>query len=214
VTESSSRREFFGTIGGWAMVATLGPVALRRDREPARSTWDESWLARLTARHRAIFDCAEIAGGLAVAHAADWIDALRDVAAATEPDVQAVLIIRHRSIPLALNDAMWAKYPLGENQRLRAPSGEWANVNPHGGSGPAPVRGTVGWLVARRHTVLACDLALRNYGAAIAQGINADPQAVYEDWIRNLLPGSIRVPTGVYAAHRAQAAGATYVRST
>ena len=62
-------------------------------------------------------------------------------------------------------------------------------------------------------SLLACDLATRNYSNVIARNFKLEQRAVYEELKANLVPGFILQPTGVYAALRAQEAGCAYLRS-
>jgi hypothetical protein len=73
---------------------------------------------------------------------------------------------------------------------------------------------TLAWLASHGHVLLGCDLATRGYAEIIAERAKTDSQVVYEELKANLVPGVILQPTGVYAVHRAQEAGCTYIRST
>jgi hypothetical protein len=191
--------------------------------------WDDSWFGRLTAKHKAVFDSPQIEDGLALANATGYIRGMRDAIAAGDNDVQTVVVIRHAAIPMAFNDAMWAKYEIGKDKKIKeSRSDSWATHNPYlngGGGGGANGRGgaapaadrptpTLSWLAAHGHILLGCDLATRNYSNVIARNFNVDQRAVYEELKANLVPGLILQPTGVYAALRAQEAGCAYIRST
>lgn len=233
------RREFLGQIAASAIVlagaacttpagavqATTAPTPTPAPNPPAPAApvhWDDSWFARLTAKHKAIFDSPEIEDGLAVAQAAGYIRGMRDAAAAGENDVQTVVVMRHQAVPMVFNDAIWAKYELGKDLKVKDyPSEKWATRNPFAADAPTAKRptsdrpqGTLAWLASHGHILLGCDLATRGYASIIASRTKADWHAVYEELKANLVPGVILQPTGVYAAHRAQEAGCTYIRST
>lgn len=196
---------------------------------PAPATpvhWDDSWFSRLTAKHKAVFDSPQFEDGLVLSNAAGYIRGMRDAVAAGETDVQAVVVMRHAAIPMVLNDAMWAKYEIGKDRKVKDFSTDkWATRNPF--SAPAPSstaaarpasstrpQANLTWLAANGHVLLGCDLATRGYAGQLAEKTKADSRAIYEELKANLVPGVILQPTGVYAVHRAQEAGCSYIRST
>ncbi|HEX3867906.1 MAG TPA: hypothetical protein VHV78_14185, partial [Gemmatimonadaceae bacterium] len=218
--------------------AGAGSGAPRASSSPAAPVhWDDSWFGRLTAKHKAIFDSPQIEDGLALSHAAGYVRGMRDAAGAGADDVQAVVVIRHAAIPMIFNDAMWAKYKIGEERKIKAgDSDKWAARNefigtplvPAAQTGAAVANGATGrrpqspdlpqptfsWLSAHGHILLGCDQATRGVAAIFARTAKVDQRIVYEDLKANLVPGVILQPTGVYAALRAQEAGCTYIRST
>ena len=192
--------------------------------------WDDSWFARLTAKHKAVFDSPQIEDGLVLANATGYIRGMRDALSAGDNDVQTVIVIRHAAIPMAFNDAMWEKYEIGKDKKIKdGRTDNWATHNPYlngnaGGGGTSGRGGaaassdrpasTLAWLGSHGHILLGCDLATRNYSNVIARNFKVDQRAVYEELKANLVPGLILQPTGVYAALRAQEAGCAYIRST
>jgi hypothetical protein len=231
------RRDFLGQIAASAIVlagaacaspisagqATTAPTPTpSRAQPPTAVHWDDSWFARLTAKHKAVFDSPEIDDGLAVAQASGYIRGMRDAAGAGDSDVQTVVVMRHQAIPMIFNDAMWLKYGLGKELKVKDyPSEKWATRNPFATSTASPNRAssdrpqsTLAWLASHGHILLGCDLATRGYASIIAGRTKADSHVVYEELRANLVPGVILQPTGVYAVHRAQEAGCTYIRAT
>jgi hypothetical protein len=250
-SDSTPRREFLGQIaasalvlaGGAACASTSGGQAPAGAAPPSaagasQSTtqWDDSWFARLTAKHKAVFDSPQIEDGLVLANASGYIRGMRDALHAGDHDVQAVVVVRHAAIPMAFNDAMWKKYEIGKDKKIKAPrSEEWVTRNPYltggtrgggGGGGAAAGEGAgasdatdrpqanFAWLASHGHILLGCDLATRNYSNVIARAFKLEQRNVYEELKANLIPGLILQPTGVYAALRAQEAGCAYIRST
>jgi hypothetical protein len=192
--------------------------------------WDDSWFARLTAKHKAVFDSPQIEDGLVLANATGYIRGMREALSAGDNDVQTVIVIRHAAIPMAFNDAMWEKYEIGKDKKIKdGRTDNWATHNPYfngnagggggagrGGAAPSADRpaSTFAWLGSHGQILLACDLATRNYSNVIARNFKVDQRAVYEELKANLVPGFILQPTGVYAALRAQEAGCAYIRAT
>jgi hypothetical protein len=155
---------------------------------------------------------------------------MRDAVAAGPNDVQTVIVIRHQGIPMAFNDAMWAKYELGKELKIKDSSSSdgWAMRNPYSGPAapranaparPAPPansnrpQGNLQWFAENGHILLGCDRATRGYAGTIAGRIKGDSTAIYEELKANLVTGLILQPTGVYAVHRAQEAGCTFIKS-
>jgi hypothetical protein len=66
----------------------------------------------------------------------------------------------------------------------------------------------------RGGVVLACDLAFRDCVELVQAKHGLDPVAARELALQDLVPGVILQPSGVFAAVRAQEAGAVYVRAT
>lgn len=253
---TTDRRDFLGQIAASAIVlagtACAGPIAATQAAAPTPAPtpvppapvhWDDSWFSRLTAKHKAVFDSPMIEDGLVLSNATGYIRGMRDAVAAGPDDVQTVVVLRHQAVPMIFNDAMWAKYEIGKDRKVKDEhSGKWAMQNPFAGttrpatlagdSSPrrsnsaanaSPTRATssadrpqanLAWLASHGHIILGCDLATRGYAGLVAERTKGDSHAIYEEFKANLLPGVILQPTGVYAAHRAQEAGCTYIRST
>jgi hypothetical protein len=233
----TQRREFLGQIAASAIVlagaacatpisagqATTAPAPSPLPAAPPSPVhWDDSWFTRLTSKHKAVFDSPEIDDGLAVDQASGYIRGMRDAAAAGQNDVQTVVVMRHRAIPMVFNDAMWSKYQLGKELKVKDyPSEKWATRNPFASDDPTAKtpatdrpQPNLAWLASHGHVLLGCDLATRGYAGIIAERTKADSHVIYEELKANLVPGVILQPTGVYAVHRAQEAGCTYIRST
>jgi hypothetical protein len=244
----TDRREFLGQIAASAIViagtacaspATAGQTTAPTPAPapgsqsatlPAASTpthWDDSWFAKLTAKHKAVFDSPAIDDGLAVSHASGYIRGMRDALGAGVDDVQIVLVMRHAGVPMVLNDAMWAKYEIGKERKVKDYSNDkFATRNPFLAAAPsangAPrsnpssdrPQATLSWLGSHGHILLGCDLAMHGVAFEFAQKTKVDQHVIYEELKANLVPGVILQPTGVYAVHRAQEAGCTFIRST
>jgi hypothetical protein len=191
-------------LAGGACAAPVA-AASRVTNGASQSAWDDSWTQRLKAKHKAVFDSPEIDDGRAFSQATSYVRAMHD--ALGSDDSQTVVVIRHHAIPLILNDAMWKKYPIGEDKGVKERDGQWAASNPY-------TVEVTDRLLARGHIVLGCDLALRNYGGVLAGKTHGERSAIYDELKANLISGVILQPTGVYAAHRAQEVGCTYVRAT
>jgi hypothetical protein len=240
----TARREFLGQIAASAIViagtacaspATAGqttptpaPSPGNRGSQTGQAPqWDDSWFNRLTAKHKAVFDSPAFEDGLALDQAAGYIRGMREAAGAGVDDVQVVVVMRHQAVPMTLNDAMWAKYEIGKEKKIKDyPSDNFATRNPfyspapssNNNSRPAPPadrpQGTLVWLGAHRNILLGCDLAMRGFASQVAAKVKTEQRAIYEEFKANLVPGVILQPTGVYAVLRAQEAGCAFFKST
>lgn len=240
------RRDFIGQLTASAIVlagacATPGaanevapaPVpapnpAAPRTNPPTPVHWDDSWFSRLTAKHKALFDSPAVEDGIVLSHASGYITGMRDAAGAGPEEVQTVIVIRHAAIPMAFNDAIWAKYEIGKEGKIKDfATDKWALRNPFLSSAPpkpgaaprpAPPKGrpqaNLAWFANNGHILLGCDRATRGFAFQIAERTKTKSDDVYDELKANLVPGMILQPTGVYAVHRGQEAGCTFIKSS
>ena len=200
--------------GGATMAAPSPTSAAAAPRK-----WDDAWATRLTAKHRAVFDAPEVADGMALFNAYVYMRSFGEVYGAADGEIQAVLVARHRAVPLMLGDAMWERYELGKAVRLRdEKTGKWARRNPFAVSDPADTNAMPGLSLAALHErgalLLVCNLALGNLAGRLAAKTKQDAASVRAELRGALLPGVEIVPSGVFAVMRAQEAGCNYMRST
>ena len=221
-TESIPRRDFVSqaalsalVLGAACTPGTMAPAATPRPAAGGTaSQWDDSWFGRLTAPHKAVFEQPEIDYGSVTSYASRYLNGMRD--AIGDQNAQVVLVIRHNAIPLALNDAMWEKYGIGEERKLkmgesfatRNPIAVRRSTNPPTGRAES----NLAWFASNGHILLGCNVALTGYAGIIAQRAKADGPQVLEELKANLVPGMIMQPNGIYATLRAQEAGCTYIR--
>jgi intracellular sulfur oxidation DsrE/DsrF family protein len=122
----------------------------------------------------------------------------------------AVVILRHAALPLAMGDALWAKYSLGEMFGVK--DGDVpAKRNPYATITGLPIPGLgIAELLKAGVLVGACDVALTIYSSGAAKKMGLDPETVKKEWIAGLLPGVQVVPSGVLGVARAQELGCAY----
>ena len=118
------RRGFLGTIAAAAAagLASLTPLraveaASRRGGPLGSAAADpafEAWLNRITGKHKMVFDAPEVNSGMPVIWPRVWLNGNNDNYGTTDAQNSGVVILRHAAIPLAMVDALWAKYKLGE----------------------------------------------------------------------------------------------------
>lgn len=180
----------------------------------AQNKWDMSWSDRITGRHKMVFDVPEIAGGVSLHQARSFLSGYNETLGLTDADLSAVLVFRHAAVPMVLDDELWADGAFAEKDELKDPAtGEPARRNPFIRI-PAGARHATTWpdgaldnLMARGAIVLACELALRNVTGQIANRKKIPRQEAADLVAKNLLPGVIRMPSGVFATCHAQSLG-------
>ena len=244
-SETTPRRDFLAQLAAAGLVSaglsTVGCAAAAQGAATGASTapapggataaFDDAWTARVRdARHKAVFDSPEVSDGLGLWQA--WLfrrgyrDALgRDAERSAVP----VVVIRHAATVLAIDDALWAKYKLGETRKVNDPVlKKPAERNPFArplpdapkpeGNFAVMLEGqpepNLEGIIRGGGVVLACNVALENMIGAIARRTTQPVETVRAEVRAHLVPGVILQPSGVYAVLRAQEVGAVYMRST
>jgi hypothetical protein len=229
----TARRDFLTQLAA-AGLATAGlPALAAAAGAPASGAapFDDSWAARVRrAKHKAVFDAPEVQEGLGIWQSWLFRQGYREAMGAAEAQgALPVLVLRHRSTVLAVDDALWAKYKLGEVRKINEPGTEkpaarnpWARTRPDTpapqgrmvailGGEPEP---TVESLLKGGAVVLVCNLALGQIVSEVAKQSGQSEEQARAEVVAGLIPGTILQPSGVYAVLRAQEAGAVYLRST
>lgn len=227
----SGRREFLGQLAATALVAVgaaacapatvaqsgasagTAPTPSPRPHLPAPRL-DDSWTTRLVARHKAVFDSPEIAGGKALGQAWAYMRGYHDMYGTADADIQAVIVMRHAGIPMAFTDALWEKYELGKELKLSDPTtGKPARRNPffkvanNDEYALVPEDGSLDAFRARGAILLGCNLAAMSYAYRFAQRTKVDVEEARAEVRENLVPTVSLQPNGIFAVLRAQEAG-------
>jgi intracellular sulfur oxidation DsrE/DsrF family protein len=210
---STHRRGFLGALAaGAAGLASLFPVRLAAQSTTPRGADPafEAWLDRITGKHKMVFDAPEPNSGMPVVWPRVWLNGYNEAYGGTDAQNTAVIVLRHSAIPLALQDAMWAKYHLGEAFSIKDGDAP-ATRNPFAKPLPIPLPGTgLEELLAKGVLVGACGLAITVYSGVVAKKLSLDAATVKADWLAGVIPGIQVVPSGVLAASRAQEKGCGY----
>ncbi len=224
-TNLHDRREFLAQLGiATAVLAgSAGPLAAQINdasdaslQLPQGSKWDTSWLDHLAkAQYRVVFDASNISDGFALDLTSTFLDHYREVHGTKDDQLRAVIVMRQLGTPLALGDAIWDKFALGEelkiNDRLthqparRNPFLKAASPNGSSDSSLETLR-------ARGTILLLCNIAMNNWSSRHAEMAKRPVDEVREEVRANLVPGTIVVPSGIFALIRAQNAGCAYMR--
>jgi hypothetical protein len=227
------RRRFLGRMFGAAAAAGL---SLSGTRAAATESTSDDWIKEVKGSHRCLFDSPQHKNGYALLHILNYLNTY-SVAYKTAPgQVGAVGTFysagNQASIPLAFNDAIWAKYELGVYTGLKDADGKaytrnvfnrptakdlhllmqsidspmipaLADAMPALGIESLQKMGTKFILCANALGIWCLELEARGKGKA---------QDIEKDLRANLLPGVTIVPAMVIAIEKAQEAGIRYNR--
>ncbi|HEX4936063.1 MAG TPA: hypothetical protein VFV33_22940 [Gemmatimonadaceae bacterium] len=227
----SPRRHFLAQLGAASLTGIATPSLLHAAPAPAVSpkfgrpddhalpiaeTWDMSWTARVNGKYRAAFDSPEIGEGGALVRAVAWCDMYKEVYGTDRAEMSPVLVIRHAAIDLIMNDAYWATYEVGKDNKLRNEQGKkWMMRNPLSSeSAPNTEQGrkyTLQSFLAGGGIVLGCGWAFRFVASRIAKKDKLEAAEARKRATAMIIPGVILQPNGIFAVLRAQEAGCHYV---
>ena len=202
------RRSFLARLAAVG-TAIAGVVALPSTSaaEPSRAPTHpaDAWLDDFKGQHKNIYDCTSVENG-----PMGWTFARNFLTANTGPiyqlkdaDINAIVSVRHSASVYGFNDAMWAKYKLGESQKVNDSSGAPAVKNP---------QVNVANDLAKRGVIVAvCGLAVARISRTVASDAGATAADVEADLRANLVTPTARVvAAGVIVTNRAQEKGFAY----
>ncbi len=208
---STHRRGFLTRLAGAVGLAAIAPSRLLAEATaPSQDPQFEAWLNRIHGTHRIVFDAPAANGGMAVIWPRVYLMTMNATYKTTDAQDSTVVILRHEAAPLALGDAMWAKYKFGEQLKVDD-NGQPATRNMFATiTGlPLPALGVVE--VLKTGTLIGvCDVALSVLSGAIAGKTGGNANDVKKELIANVYPGIQVVPSGVMAVGRAQEKGCNY----
>jgi intracellular sulfur oxidation DsrE/DsrF family protein len=205
------RRGFLGTVAAAAVGLTAASaLAERASAATPPAVADpklEAWFEKLKAgKHHAVFDAPAPNDGMP----AVWPRVYLSTMEATYPGESGAAMVILRQA-LALNDAVWAKYHIGEMFEIKSGTVA-ATKNPYAVITDIPLPNIgVSKLLATGVLIGACDVALTVYSGMAAGKMKMDAAAVKKEWVAGLMPGVQVVPSGVMAVARAQEFGANYI---
>ena len=241
-SEATPRRGFLGRMLGIAATATVGlsaigsRVSAQAAKAPQPAAGPDGWIQRVKGTHRCLFDFPQHKNGVPLLHILNYFNTYAQAYKAPAGSTGAVGTFYGvgggSSIPLAFNDAMWAKYGLGDYVGLKDAAGKGYTRNvfnrltsadahlltqamqtpsipalgdamPAIGIESLQKMGTTFLLCANAFGVWCLELEARGKGKA------AD---LDKELRANLLPGVVMVPAMVIAIEKAQAAGIRYNR--
>jgi intracellular sulfur oxidation DsrE/DsrF family protein len=221
---STARRSFMGRLlSGLAALTTVGagPVALRsagaQQTSELQSPRDD-WMKAFKGKHRTAFDMSAHKAGKPLTQAKNYLDAWRDAFTTPERDLNLVVGLHGDAIPVALTDALWVKFKIGEQYDVT-----------DGGTKAAAVRNvfstihaTAGGLVTPEQSVEGLQrrgvqfLVCRNTIEGATRKLSAAGFGTADDvraaLIGGLLPGLTLVPSMVVTLTQLQERGFQYIK--
>jgi intracellular sulfur oxidation DsrE/DsrF family protein len=232
-SSKTHRRGFLGRIASAAAALSVGAVAHPAE---AQTAGPEDWTKNVKGTHRCLFDFPQHKNGMPQLHILNYLNTYSAAFKTAPGQVGAVGTFysmgQQSSIPLAFNDAMWAKYKLGEYLSLKDAAGKPYTRNVFNKmtaddlhllmqalqsptipalAGALPAL-SLESLQKMGTTFLLCANALGGWCAELeARGKGKAPE-IEADLKANLLPGVTIVPAMVIAIEQAQRAGMAYNR--
>lgn len=213
-------RQALGLLAVAAIVATT--FAATSINASARTTTsapsdNDAWLDGLKGSHRQLFDAPTAGGGVPLVHLMSYYDIYNKAYGAKDSDVNGILTFYGMTTFYGVNDAMWAKYRLGEFVDATDPkTNKPATANPWR---VAPValgmtlpQASIESMQKRGATFILCNNALTIFSGMLAQARGLSADSVYADMKANILPGVTLVPAMVIAIEKAQGRGISYHR--
>jgi intracellular sulfur oxidation DsrE/DsrF family protein len=238
--EITPRRGFFTRIAASAMVIGLTGLGSAPARAAAGAEdgpgGPDDWIKNVKGTHRCLFDFPQHKNGLPLLHILNYLNTYSEAYKTTPGQVGAVGtfygIGGQSSIPLAFNDAMWAKYDLGAYTGLKDGSGKPHTRNVLNKPTSAdlnlvmeayqspPIPMLAGVLPAlgieslqkMGTTFLLCANAFGGWCAELEARGNGKMADIQAELKANMLPGVTIVPAMVIAIEAAQGAGIAYNR--
>jgi hypothetical protein len=212
---TTNRREFLAlaataTAGLGATLGMAGTAAAAT----GPSTEFTRWLDTIPGTYRQVTDWPDLNKGMGLGYTLSFLMTAPVAYGVPETDVGAVLVIRHDTIPIALNDSAWAKYSLGEMFNISDPDTNAPAVrNPYylkPGAFPFEAA-ALQKLIDRGVKVAACDLALTFWSSVAAKKMGLIHEDVKAEWLDAVHPGIQVVPSGTVACHGAVGRGCSYL---
>lgn len=223
----STRRDFLGRVTAGAAAFSAMPIALAltscaaEGSNQAAGEFDLTWPGRLTGKHKAVFDMAEIESGYGLWRGNAWVGQYQQFLGATPTDVSLAIILRHNAIALAMDQAFWDKYGVGKMKGVTHPMTQQpTDKNPVllGAADGVPAPFDAAALPAQQSRgviFLACNLAFNLDIVPIVVAADKVSEAdATKTALAHVLPGVLLQPSGVFAAVRAQEAGLSYVKAS
>ena len=234
LTTKTHRRGFLGRIVGAA--AAFGVTAASEPVEAQTAPSHDAWIKGVKGTHRCLFDFPQHNNLMPQLHILNYLNTYHEAYKTTPGQVGAVGTFysmgQRSSISLAFNDAMWAKYGLGEYLGLKDASGKpytrnvFNKVTADDGhlmmaaiqSPPIPALAPAVPMLGIENlqkmgtTFLLCNNAFNGWCAELEARGKGKVADIQTDLKANMLPGVIMVPAMVIAIDAAQKAGISYNR--
>ena len=164
----------------------------------------DAWLDDLKGQHKMIFDCISVENAsTGLAFARNFLTAnTGPIYQLKDEDINTIVCVRHTASVFGFNDTVWAKYKLGESQKVTeggAPAARNSHTN------------TMNDLAKRGVIVAVCGMATSRIARTVAGETGLSAADVEADLRANLVTPTARVvAAGVIVTNRAQERGFSY----
>jgi intracellular sulfur oxidation DsrE/DsrF family protein len=235
ITEShTGRRRFVGQLLGTAAAAGLSLTTTRA--AGAQESGPDDWIREVKGTHRCLFDFPQHKNGMPLLHILNYINTYATAYKTGAGEVGAVGTFysagNQASIPLAFDDAIWAKYELGAYLGLADANGKTYTRNVFNRPTPndlhllmkaidspnipaladaMPALG-IASLQKMGAKFILCENALGIWCLELAARGKGKAADIDKDLRANVLPGVTIVPAMVIAIEKAQEADIRYNR--
>ncbi len=212
---SLPRRDFLGRLSAAAAAFTAGTttpqVLSAQSVTAARQTTDvhelDRWMTVLPGRYKFVLDVVTPEHVNEIAYARNFLTASMNDYTLTAQDHAIIVVLRHTATPWGFNDAMWAKYAVGEKLNVTEPRSETkATRNPQLKTADGR-DGTIAWLAARGVHFALCGLSTSRSANEWARATGANAAEVRAELVANTVPNGHVMAAGVVAVQRAQMLG-------
>ena len=222
-TLDSPRRSFLARLAaGAAAIGLAGLTTSAADAQnlvvtssPPSSDDIESWPGNLRARHRQVVDAVNPNEGFPLGFALTFLNANNQASRIPDSNLGAVVVLRHMAMPMALTDAAWEKYKIGELLGVKDPATKepaTRNIFYHSRDGDIEIPDmAIDKLLARGVRFGACNVALTILSGMRASVAGVDANTAKDEWTAAVIPGISIIPSGTWGVNRAQEKGCTYV---
>lgn len=217
------RRSFLGALGAGLLLPGVhrgqwSSTSLPDYPAPQSPDWDMSWVDRVSGDFRAAFDSPAVDEGSALFRACMWRDQHQEVYGTDRSRLSAVLVIRHKGIPLIMDDWYWERFKVGKEEKFKDQNGKWFTTNPIRATPPDTPPKYADYslerFLATGGIVLGCHMAFYRVIANFRKELKLKPDEAEARAKEHIIPGIILQPSGIFAILRAQEAGCNYVMAT
>jgi intracellular sulfur oxidation DsrE/DsrF family protein len=212
---SEERRSFLTSLNARVVALAAmaaGGVAIAQGKSKTPARWEparhekDDWLDALPGKHRLIFDTTTAEGfGEALAFAGNFMRVNQSEYGLHDGDLAVIIVARHSSTMLGYNDAIWAKYGAAQTRVKNPKTNQAPTVNIY--------RSSLESLFERGVQLAVCSSATHAIVDRLAPAVGGSAEAIYAEFIANLMPNSRLVPAGIVAVNRAQERGYSLVRA-
>ena len=201
------RRCFFRRIRGAVAFGLAGLASKPLYAQTQAADVDgPNWPGTLQGRHRQVVDAYEVNAGFPLVFAYTFL--------VPNKSATAVVVLRHSAFPIALDNAMWEKYKIGESLKIidpetKAPAVKNPFLRPKAGLLLVDDM-ALDRLLERGVVFGACNLALLIQSKMLAGNAGVSAEEAATEWAANVISGITIIPSGTWGVNRAQELGCTY----